>query len=338
MLGGANIRRRSMWQPLLTLSNPELHIGGIKHSPSAVYRRYKQCYQQLQTVIVSFESVAGLSSAAPFTNLAFKTMSKHFRCLRNAINEQLQPISKAPSISSSRKDAILRSNSNEKGSLYASKSLQSAALLDHQPVWRPQRGLPERAVSVLRAWLFEHFLHPYPTDTDKLMLARQTGLSRSQVSNWFINARVRLWKPMVEEIHALETRQAQKASQREELDRIRPSDCIASANSDNPSTSAPRNQDPPLKCGRNDLPDLPEVSDDQVSLQYHSLPCTVDGNTGVSLTLGLQNNGIGLPEPFPINVTHRYGLTGTADQGCVMSGFEPPNRLIEGQFLHDFVG
>lgn len=27
-----------------------------------------------------------------------------------------------------------------------------------------------------------------------------------QVSNWFINARVRLWKPMVEEIHALETR------------------------------------------------------------------------------------------------------------------------------------
>lgn len=27
-----------------------------------------------------------------------------------------------------------------------------------------------------------------------------------QVSNWFINARVRLWKPMVEEIHALETK------------------------------------------------------------------------------------------------------------------------------------
>lgn len=27
-----------------------------------------------------------------------------------------------------------------------------------------------------------------------------------QVSNWFINARVRLWKPMVEEIHMLETK------------------------------------------------------------------------------------------------------------------------------------
>lgn len=29
---------------------------------------------------------------------------------------------------------------------------------------------------------------------------------RLQVSNWFINARVRVWKPMVEEIHMLETK------------------------------------------------------------------------------------------------------------------------------------
>ncbi|RZC52095.1 hypothetical protein C5167_020523 [Papaver somniferum] len=33
------------------------------------------------------------------------------------------------------------------------------------------------------------------------MLASQTGLSKNQVSNWFINARVRLWKPMIEEIY-----------------------------------------------------------------------------------------------------------------------------------------
>ncbi|KAL6510934.1 hypothetical protein OROGR_022058 [Orobanche gracilis] len=49
----------------------------------------------------------------------------------------------------------------------------------------------------------------YPTDTDKHMLAAQTGLTRNQVclvSNWFINARVRVWKPMVEEIHMLETK------------------------------------------------------------------------------------------------------------------------------------
>ncbi|KAG0472663.1 hypothetical protein HPP92_014520 [Vanilla planifolia] len=76
-------------------------------------------------------------------------------------------------------------------------------MMDQHP-WRPQRGLPERSVSILRAWLFEHFLHPYPNDIDKHILARQSGLSRGQVSNWFINARVRLWKPMIEEMYAKE--------------------------------------------------------------------------------------------------------------------------------------
>jgi hypothetical protein len=39
------------------------------------------------------------------------------------------------------------------------RALQQLGMLQ-QHAWRPQRGLPERAVSVLRAWLFEHFLHP----------------------------------------------------------------------------------------------------------------------------------------------------------------------------------
>ena len=73
----------------------------------------------------------------------------------------------------------------------------------------------------------------YPKDSDKHMLAKQTGLTRSQVrarilgflclclqimgtlnqsfvimqvSNWFINARVRLWKPMVEEMYMEEVK------------------------------------------------------------------------------------------------------------------------------------
>ncbi|URD73066.1 Homeobox domain containing protein [Musa troglodytarum] len=50
-----------------------------------------------------------------------------------------------------------------------------------QHSWRPQRGLPESSVSILRAWLFEHFLHPYPKDSEKLVLARRTGLTRSQI-------------------------------------------------------------------------------------------------------------------------------------------------------------
>jgi hypothetical protein len=29
-----------------------------------------------------------------------------------------------------------------------------------QQSWRPQRGLPEKSVAVLKAWMFENFLRP----------------------------------------------------------------------------------------------------------------------------------------------------------------------------------
>ncbi|XP_020597436.1 BEL1-like homeodomain protein 9 [Phalaenopsis equestris] len=182
-----------------------------------VCKRYKQYHQQIQMVVSSFESVAGLSSATPYASLALKAVSKHFRCLKSAISDQLRHVCNilgeemmASSPCSSRNDTltvsklkyIAQSVRRQKGGGDSSISFSD----NSHPIWRPQRGLPERAVSVLRAWLFDHFLHPYPTDTDKHMLATQTGLSRNQVSNWFINARVRLWKPMVEEIHTLETK------------------------------------------------------------------------------------------------------------------------------------
>ncbi|GMH10180.1 hypothetical protein Nepgr_012021 [Nepenthes gracilis] len=310
-----------------------------------VCRRYRQYYQQVQTVIASFESVAGLSNAALFTNLAFKTMSKHFRCLRTAITEQLHSTSKSPGNVSIRREGILRSDSYNKDCLYSHRPLQNTEVLNHQPAWRPQRGLPERAVSVLRAWLFEHFLHPYPNDSDKVMLAKQTGLSRSQVSNWFINARVRLWKPMVEEIHALQTRQAQKGSQNEEFNATRPNNRMVSSNSlmsDNTPPSAAKNQDPPFKRLRNGLPELQGVSDHPTVSHHNHFPIAVGGSASVSLTLGLhQHNGIGLTESFPTNITQRYRLSG--DQGCVMDGLEDQNGhfsrdVIGAQFLHDFVG
>eukprot|EP00854_Cymbomonas_tetramitiformis_P017518 gene17518-20857_t len=57
--------------------------------------------------------------------------------------------------------------------------------------------VPRKVTSMLRQWLYKNFLHPYPTDKDKRDLAVKTGLTRVQVSNWFINARVRLWRPIV---------------------------------------------------------------------------------------------------------------------------------------------
>ena len=59
------------------------------------------------------------------------------------------------------------------------------------------RAVPEKDPEVLRRWLFDHFESPYPTPADKEELARQSGYTPKQVSNWFINARVRLWRPMI---------------------------------------------------------------------------------------------------------------------------------------------
>ncbi|GKV10063.1 hypothetical protein SLEP1_g21482 [Rubroshorea leprosula] len=322
-----------------------------------VYKRYKQYYQQMQAVIASFEYVSGLGNAAPYANLAVKAMSKHFRCLKNAITDQLQFTNKAQGQISPGKDSeVLRFGSSADRALYGQRPIHNSGYLEQQPVWRPQRGLPERAVTVLRAWLFEHFLHPYPTDTDKLMLAKQTGLSRSQVSNWFINARVRLWKPMVEEIHMLETRQAQKTSQKEDQNANKSSDHLTSVNSftsENPSTSTHRVQDTPSKRTRSELPDIPTGSE-PLNLSYNNLSSQphvgvgvsmAGGSSGVSLTLGLhQNNGIGLSEPFPINAAQRFGLgLEVSSEGYVIGGFEAHNRhfgrdVMGGQLLHDFVG
>lgn len=177
----------------------------------------------MQLVITPFESVAGLSSATPYISLALKTVSRHFQCLKNAISEQLIHIKRtvgedlsSPTIGTS----IIKGDIGAGRFKYIDQGFQKhksggvnvGFFEPQQHIWRPQRGLPERAVSILRAWLFEHFLHPYghttlfilflsnnkntvvlkyvsvymclfryPTDADKHMLANQTGLSRNQV-------------------------------------------------------------------------------------------------------------------------------------------------------------
>lgn len=178
-----------------------------------VDRRYKHYCDQMKAVVSSFEAVAGNGAATVYSALASRAMSRHFRCLRDGIVAQIKATKNAMGEKDSNTTLIPGSTRGETPrlrlldqTLRQQKAFQQMNMMETHP-WRPQRGLPERSVSVLRAWLFEHFLHPYPSDVDKHILARQTGLSRSQVSNWFINARVRLWKPMVEEMYLEETKE-----------------------------------------------------------------------------------------------------------------------------------
>lgn len=131
----------------------------------------------------------------------------------------------------------------------------------------------------------------YPTDTDKHLLAKQTGLSRNQVSNWFINARVRLWKPLVEEIHSLEMRQGRGS---QVVDTV---------------------QDPPMKRLRNNQQttgETPTSDDFPADHRRGNTNTNTNANTGVSLTLGLlhqtNNSKITVPDSLPFNVARRFGL------------------------------
>ncbi|XP_076686542.1 homeobox protein PKNOX2 isoform X2 [Andrena cerasifolii] len=64
---------------------------------------------------------------------------------------------------------------------------------------RQKRGvLPKQATSIMRTWLFEHLVHPYPTEDEKRQIAGQTNLTLLQVNNWFINARRRILQPMLD--------------------------------------------------------------------------------------------------------------------------------------------
>ncbi|KAF3776838.1 BEL1-like homeodomain protein 1 [Nymphaea thermarum] len=168
-----------------------------------VDQRYRQYHHQMQMVVSSFEAVAGAGAAKTYTALALQTISKQFRCLRDAIAGQIRMTSKSLG-----EDDCLAGGKAE-GSrlkyvdqqLRQQRALQQLGMMQHN-AWRPQRGLPERSVSVLRAWLFEHFLHPYPKDADKHMLAKQTGLTRSQ--------------PMVEEMYMEEIKEHEKENTSEE--------------------------------------------------------------------------------------------------------------------------
>ncbi|CAN1314567.1 BEL1-like homeodomain protein 11 [Linum perenne] len=172
--------------------------------------KYEKYYQQMEEVVSTFEEMAGLGASKSYTALALQAMSRHFCTLRDSIISQINATRRKLSQdlpTGMSQLSLLDKDGFRQNSQHGRLPLHQLGLLQcqRQQQWRPIRGLPETSVSILRSWLFEHFLNPYPNDSEKLMLASQTGLTKNQVailvSNWFINARVRLWKPMIEEMY-----------------------------------------------------------------------------------------------------------------------------------------
>ncbi|XP_028798506.1 homeobox protein ATH1-like [Neltuma alba] len=173
-----------------------------------VDKRYNQCLDEIHTVVSAFHAATELDPRV-HAHFALQTISFLYKNLRERISNYILAMGRDfDSLCTLDKE-----RSVDTSLIHKQLALQQLKRKDHQ-LWRPQRGLPENSVSVLRAWMFQNFLHPYPKDSEKHLLALRTGLTRSQVSNWFINARVRLWKPMIEEMYA-ELDHKRKASRNE---------------------------------------------------------------------------------------------------------------------------
>mmetsp|Transcript_20539 Transcript_20539/g.29730 ORF Transcript_20539/g.29730 Transcript_20539/m.29730 type:complete len:205 (-) Transcript_20539:68-682(-) len=62
-----------------------------------------------------------------------------------------------------------------------------------------RKRLSKEQKSVLHQWLKNNWHHPYPSDEDKEKLAKECGISVKRVNHWYINARVRIWRPVTHE-------------------------------------------------------------------------------------------------------------------------------------------
>ncbi|KAK8936304.1 Homeobox protein ATH1 [Platanthera zijinensis] len=150
--------------------------------------------EQIQKVVSALHAAATLGSHLP-ARFAASKISSFYKNMRDKITGHI--------VCTDRESKLECLQDEERKCEFSFVEMQWALQkLKHDRLpWRPQRGLPEKSVSVLRAWMFQNFLHPYPKDNEKQLLAISSGLTKRQVSNWFINARVRLWKPMIEEMY-----------------------------------------------------------------------------------------------------------------------------------------
>uniref|UniRef100_A0A1D1ZF00 Homeobox protein ATH1 n=1 Tax=Anthurium amnicola TaxID=1678845 RepID=A0A1D1ZF00_9ARAE len=191
------IRSHDRMDFLLQREEPKTKKTELISMLNMIDHGYDKCMDQIQNVVTAFREATNSSNAQLPARFALRSISILYKNLRERITSQLLLVSQCLS----GEFMLEKEKSFEPSFIQRQWALQQLRRNEQQS-WRPQRGLPEKSVAVLRAWMFQNFLHPYPKDSEKQLLAMKSGLTRSQVSNWFINARVRLWKPMIEEMYS----------------------------------------------------------------------------------------------------------------------------------------
>jgi len=72
--------------------------------------------------------------------------------------------------------------------------LRQSDLILKKKIRKGKTKISKKALTILKNWLTENFQDPYPSHTEKVRLAGETGITLKQVQNWFTNARGRIWR------------------------------------------------------------------------------------------------------------------------------------------------
>lgn len=85
---------------------------------------------------------------------------------------------------------------------------------------RRSNSLQPHVVEYLKKWLMceEHINHPYPTEEEKKVMVADTGIDMKRLNNWFVNNRIRYWKPRFEALQAKQQQKEKKQNNNEDED------------------------------------------------------------------------------------------------------------------------
>ncbi|TKA25320.1 hypothetical protein B0A50_06224 [Salinomyces thailandicus] len=61
----------------------------------------------------------------------------------------------------------------------------------HHGKARKRSNLPKQSTEIMKTWFDQNITNPYPSEEQKALFSKVTGISMTQVSNWFINHRRR---------------------------------------------------------------------------------------------------------------------------------------------------
>ena len=212
---------QSRWQSLLSTSSlhhtrAQAEVGRLYEHFDAIVRRLSGVYERRLEEEVDGVAVAERHSETVRTEAlkAVHTIADKFVTSRQAVLHlhlyQSSSAASKPPRTSSRSSSSSSSSSCHSAS--ASPPRPSSPPASTRPVRKARRVVnppPPNSTSLkrsyfhkhstapLKAWLACNMSDPYPSSEVKSELSGVSGLTYEQVQHWFINARMRVWRPML---------------------------------------------------------------------------------------------------------------------------------------------